>query len=98
MSQEHKKIILEQWEWQKEAPRHPANYMVERSVSNIWNDVVVNGKELSDAIDSASLVSNREIERKLEEFGYMDGNGELVKPFVSGYIRSDTDQSQEDSR
>ena len=95
--QEHKDIILEQWKWQKEVPRHPANYMIERSVSNVWNYVVVNGKELSDAIDNATLVSNREIERKLEEFGYISG-GKLVEPFISGYTASDTDRSKEDSR
>lgn len=84
LSEEHKQVILEQWRWQKEMPRHPANYMVERSVSNIWNNVVVNGSMLSDEVDNAVINSNREILRKLEEFGFCNSKGELLRPFVSG--------------
>lgn len=83
MSEADKSIVLQQWKWQKEVVRHPSNYMVEREVSNIWNNVVVNGMELSDAVDNAVITSNREITRKLEEFGYCDGNGNLLKPYVT---------------
>lgn len=84
LSEEHKQVILEQWRWQKEMPRHPANYMVERSVSNIWNNVVVNGSTISDEVDNAVINSNREILRKLEEFGFCNSKGELLRPFISG--------------
>lgn len=78
--EEHKKIILEQWEWIKEIPRHPAGYMVEREISNAWTDVVMNGEEIRIAIDKAAITANREILRKMEEFGYIK-NGEVVRNY-----------------
>lgn len=78
-----KKVILEQWQCQMENIRHPANYMVEREISNIWNNVVINGKELIETIDESTVLINREIERKLKEFGYIDQNGEIVKDYAT---------------
>ena len=78
---EHKRIILKQWESQKENPSHPAAYMVERELSNAWNNVVVNGRGLVESIDSAALLSNREIIRKMEEFGFCDSNGNIIKDY-----------------
>ena len=57
--------------------------MVEREVSNIWNQVVVNGEGLTESIDRAVIASNREIIRKLQEFGFMDENGNLIKPYTT---------------
>ncbi|MBE6727382.1 MAG: extracellular solute-binding protein [Ruminococcaceae bacterium] len=79
----HKKVILEQWECQMENIRHPANYMVEREISNIWNNVVVNSEGLIDAVDESTVLINREIERKLKEFGYIDKNGKIVKDYAT---------------
>lgn len=45
--EEHKAIILEELSYQTETARHPAGYMVEREVSNIWNDVVVNASAIA---------------------------------------------------
>lgn len=81
--EEDKQIILEQISYQKETGRHPAGYMVEREVSNIWNQVVVNGEGLTESIDRAVIASNREIIRKLQEFGFMDENGNLIKPYTT---------------
>ncbi len=78
-----KKVILEQWQCQMENIRHPANYMVEREISNIWNNVVINGKELIETIDESTVLINREIERKLKEFGYIDQNGKAVKDYAT---------------
>ncbi len=78
---EHKDIILEQWRWQKEVARHPASYMVEREASNVWNNVVVMGRMLRTELDKAAIISNREISRKLNEFGYMDENGNLIQDY-----------------
>ncbi len=75
---EHKDIILEQWRWQKEVARHPASYMVERETSNVWNNVVVMGRMLRTELDKAAIISNREISRKLNEFGYTDEEGNLI--------------------
>ena len=78
---EHKDIILEQWRWQKEVARHPASYMVEREASNVWNNVVVMGRMLRTELDKAAIISNREISRKLNEFGYMDEDGNLIQDY-----------------
>lgn len=73
-SEEDKAIILEQWEHQKEITYHPANYMIERQTSDVWNSVVVDHENLVEKIDRATLITNRELIRKLEEFGfYKDG-------------------------
>lgn len=77
----HKKVILEQWNWTKELQRHPAGYMVEREISNAWTDVVLNGKNLRTAVDKAALQSNREIRKKLEEFGYIE-NGKTISDYT----------------
>lgn len=84
--EEHKEIILKQWENQKENLRHPANYMVEREVSNIWNDCIVNGKPLIESIDEAVIISDREIIRKLSEFGYCDKDGRLNRDYSTNAI------------
>ena len=85
---EHKQVILSQWQHQKENLRHPANYMVEREVSNIWNNVVVNNKSLVESVDKAKINSNREIIRKLAEFGYCDKNGNIVKDYNTKVVEN----------
>lgn len=72
---EHKSVILKQWESQKEIAPHAASYMIQRETSNVWNNVVVNGKGLVESIDSAAILSNREIRRKMQEFGFCDAQG-----------------------
>lgn len=86
-SEEDKAVILEQILYQKETARHPAGYMVEREVSNIWNEVVVNGKGLTESIDRAVIACNREIIRKLQEFGYMDEDGNLIQPYTTQDVK-----------
>jgi ABC-type glycerol-3-phosphate transport system substrate-binding protein len=77
---EHKKIILEQWEWLKEVPKTPAGYMTERELSNIWIKVVLQGKNLRASVDDSVNKINKEIQRKLEEFGYIK-NGKKIKNY-----------------
>lgn len=84
---EHKAIILEELSYQTETARHPAGYMVEREVSNIWNNVVVNGKGLTESTDRAVIASEREIQRKLKEFGFMDSDGNLIMPYTTEDVR-----------
>lgn len=81
-SQNAKRVIFEQWKSQKENLSHPANYMVEREVSNVWNDVVINGYGLVESVDNAAILSNREIIRKMKEFGYIDDNGKIVRDYT----------------
>lgn len=78
--EQHKKVILEQWKWIKEVQSHPAGYMVEREISNAWTDVVMNGESVRIAVDKAALTSNREILRRLEEFGYIK-DGKIVSVY-----------------
>ena len=55
--------------------------MIEREVGNIWNNTVVNNKELIESIDKATILSNREIVRKLTEFGFCDEEGNLIRKY-----------------
>jgi len=52
--------------------------MQERELGNAWNRIVFDGVNPRVAIDRAILVTNREITRKMEEFGYLR-NGERVR-------------------
>ena len=79
--EEHKDIIRRTWEWQKETIQHPASYIVEREVSNAFNKVVVDGDSVIEAREKSALISNREIIRKLKEFGFCDEDGNIIKDY-----------------
>lgn len=79
--EEHKEVIRVAWENQKENVHHPASYIVEREISNAFTNAVVNGDTLIEALDASALVANREIIRKLKEFGYCDSEGNLIKDY-----------------
>ncbi len=78
---EDKTIIAEQSTNVVEAPRILGTYMLERELSNCFNDVVVNGKNLRSRVDAAVKIIDRETERKLEEFGYIDSEGNVLKEY-----------------
>ena len=78
--EEHKETILAQWEFLKEVPKTPGSYMLEREISNIWNKIVFDGENPREAIDESVIAVNRELARKMEEFGYVK-NGKMVKPY-----------------
>jgi ABC-type glycerol-3-phosphate transport system substrate-binding protein len=75
-----KAVILEQWKWIQATGKVPGEYMIERELSNAWNKVVFDRQNPRVAIDQAVKIINRELQRKLEEFGYMK-NGQLIKPY-----------------
>ena len=79
-SEEDKQVVVEQFEWVREPSRVPGAYMVEREISNVWNRVVFNGDNPRTAIDDAVVRTNREILRKMEEFGYY-ADGKMIKPY-----------------
>jgi len=79
---EDKKVILEQTEWMLEAPRILGTYMVERELSNSYNKVVIDGKDLRTTIDSSVKRIDRETERKLMEFGYLSEDGTVLKEYA----------------
>jgi len=68
--EEHKDVILAQWEWLQEPVKLPGTYIQERSLSNAWNQIVFDGINPRAAIDDAILTINREMARKMEELGF----------------------------
>lgn len=78
---EHKDVIMEQAENILEAPRLLGSYMMERELSNAFNDIVVNGETLRARIDEAVKTVDRETLRKLEEFGYIDSEGNVLMEY-----------------
>lgn len=83
-----KAVILKQWNSLCEINRHPALYVVERELSNAWQDVVERNDSARIALDNAALKIDREFRRKLTEFGYLDAQGNLLRPF--GYTPIET--------
>ncbi len=79
----HKDIIIEQAQYMLEAPRLLGGYMMERETSNAFNDIVVNGETVRSRIDEAVKTVKRETERKLEEFGYIDSEGNVITEYVT---------------
>ena len=77
-----KNIIMEQAECILEAPRLLGSYMTERELSNAFNDIVVNGDDVRSRVDEVVKIVNRETERKLEEFGYIDSEGNVIKEYL----------------
>ncbi len=80
--EEDKKVIIGQWAVMQEVPQHPAQYIIEREISEAWSNVVLNGQPARIALDNAVTNINREFSRKLEEFGYVDGGGNVLKPYT----------------
>jgi len=54
---------------------------VERELSNIWNKVVYDGVNIRTAVEDASVIVNREIIRKMTEFGYLNDDGVIIKNY-----------------
>ena len=81
ISTEHKELILEQLEYAIEVSRIPAAYVIEQTISDAFVEVVFSGTNVRIALDNAVITSNREIERKMEEFGYMK-DGVKVKDYL----------------
>lgn len=77
----HKEIILQQYDWATEAPNVPGIYMLEREISNAWNKIVLDNTNPRDTLEESATIVNRELARKLEEFGYLDGT-EVIKPYT----------------
>ena len=78
---EDKEVILNQIEWLRDVPRTPGQYMVERGLSDIWNEMVFDGYSVRYAIDRQVLIMNREIRLKMTEFGFLDESGNMIKEY-----------------
>jgi len=77
-----KAIILEQIKWLRDVPRTPGQYMLERGLSDIWNNVTFDGVPVRVAIDTQVIIIDREIKRKMIEFGYLDNEGNVLKEYT----------------
>ena len=77
-----REIILEQIKWLVDVPRTPGQYMLERSVSDVWNTAVYDGTPTGIAVDRYTILIDREIRRKMIEFGFLNQNGEQIKPYT----------------
>lgn len=80
--QEHKDIILEQWNHLKEVPKIPGSYSIERELSNIYNTVVFNDANLRSSVSDAMITIKKEVTRKMVDFGYIDKQGRILKEFI----------------
>jgi hypothetical protein len=59
----------------------PGSYMVERELSNIWNRVVYDGVNIRTAVEDSIVIVDREITRKMTEFGYLNSDGVIIKNY-----------------
>ncbi|MCR5491256.1 MAG: extracellular solute-binding protein [Bacilli bacterium] len=78
---DEKATILGQWQHMREIPRVPGWYMLERELSNSWNNIVLNGKNTRSTIEDAVDLINKELTRKLIEFGYLDSAGNVLRAY-----------------
>lgn len=78
---EDKAVIKDSIKWLRDVPRTPGQYMVERGLSDIWNEMVYDGYSARYAIDRQVLIMNREIRIKMEEFGFLDEDGNMIKEY-----------------
>ena len=85
---DHKQVILEFMKNVVDVARVPGTYMLEREMSNAFNAIVVDGQPAQSRIDEAVKTIDREIIRKLEEFGYIDSEGNTIEPYVIPTIDS----------
>lgn len=82
IDQEDKKVILDMVPWTRDVIRTPGQYLVERSISDIWNTMVFDGTSAQVAADEKVIDINREIRKKMTELGYYDEDGNLLKKYV----------------
>jgi len=79
-------IVLEQWTWLRELPKVPGSYQVELEISNLWNSVVLDRANLRVGLNDGIIKMNKEIQRKMSEFDFVDEYGNILKPFIAASI------------
>lgn len=82
IAQEDKVVILDMVQWLRDVPRTPGQYLVERSISDIWNAMVLDGTSAQVAADEKVIAINREIKKKMQELGFYDEDGNLIREYV----------------
>lgn len=82
IDQEDKDVVMDMVQWIRDVPRTPGQYLVERSISDIWNAMVLDGTSAQVAADEKVIAINREIKKKMQELGYYDQEGNLIKSYT----------------
>ncbi|MEF3304552.1 extracellular solute-binding protein [Paenibacillus sp. GYB003] len=77
---EDAQVILGQWKWYKDIPNVPGGYFLERETNNAWVRTVVGTTNYRASLEQTVRDINRELRRKQEEFGFIDRDGNRVKP------------------
>ena len=72
---------LLQSEWSRIPAVTPGSYIIERELTNIWNKIVIDQVNPRVAIDESIPRINRELARKYDEFGYMEG-GVVIDEYI----------------
>ncbi len=101
IDQEDKEIILSMSEWLRDVPRTPGQYLLERSISDIWNAMVLDGESAQVAADEKVIEINREIKKKMKELGFYDEAGNMLKPYVIrdiDWIRANIEKAGKEKR
>lgn len=78
---QEKEVIMEQIQWINDVPRTPGQYLVERSISDAWNEIVFEGTSAQVVVDEAMIEINREIKKKMTELGFYGEDGTLAMPY-----------------
>ncbi len=81
INNEDMNIFLEQAKWIYDIPLTPANYYVERGISDIWNSAVFDGESVRVESEYQQTLSNQELEKRYQEFGYIDENGNTISEY-----------------
>ncbi|MCM1027047.1 MAG: extracellular solute-binding protein [Roseburia sp.] len=98
IGQEDKEIILAMVQELRDVPRTPGQYLLERSISDIWNAMVFDGTSAQVAADEKVIAINREIKKKMQELGYFDEAGNRLKDYVirdADWIQEQMDRAKE---
>lgn len=78
---EDRAVILEQWEHTMNIRHTPASYMLERSLSDAWYDVVNGHVPVRRALNEAAVNTQQELTIKLQEFDYVDKSGAVLRVY-----------------
>ncbi|GGD93510.1 extracellular solute-binding protein [Paenibacillus nasutitermitis] len=72
--------LFEQLSWFKEMPIVPGFYFTPRELNFAWNRTVLGDMNYRESLESSILEINREMRRKLQEFGLVDDKGDMIRP------------------
>jgi ABC-type glycerol-3-phosphate transport system substrate-binding protein len=79
---DHIGVVMDSVMWLRDVPRSPGQYLLERSLSDIWNAMVTQDTPARAAIDERLVEIQREFRRKMREFGYIDDANTPLKPYT----------------